>query len=1696
MNLEQLVFAVDTKQLDEAVAKLGLIANATEKVNRPMQKMKKVSEESAEALEKKAKAQDKVTTAEEASTAATKKSVTQLERQQDILKFMTEGYSRGQAAILATAKAAGALQDELQALGKVVVTQRTLMGTDPFDKSIGAMQALANEYKVMQSVQRLYNGGLELTKAQMEDLTRERIRLIEKFKIERDSLTGTKRTYTELRQELKDLKQAYVQTANAENAIASSMKNHQKETIAAAKANEYIERELEKVRFATQNVNSEFSKGASNNILKFEQALKKSGMSLQQQGLLLDEFRQKQLALNKAGGNKQVDYLSRALGPQITDIFVGLATGQSPLMVLLQQGGQLRDQFALAGVAGQDMAKMLTTAATSMISSVKQMALAVGGLLVNAFVGAGKAVLNFGMTITGLNPIIESINLSLKAMEATGNTGLGFKALTMVIRGLAAAATVLTGILTGVGIAALISYGVATYQVIKQEDNLVKALALTGGSLGLNKDSAIALAREMNGVGVSTSAAIDVITAMAKEGGFLTSQIQAVTLAATELKKYGGVAIEDTVKSFAKMQDDPVKAMYELAKATGLVSVETIRAVAELEKQGRTTEATALAIKTLADVNSQQVNRMKADYNSFSLAIIEMGSGIAKFFKDSFRAMVYSTDPRKALEDRANYLRGELKGGFITPAKREAKKEELRLLEKSIGLLDSSAVAEQKAAEAKMRNAQLDQEADRLRAASLPKIKKAQEQILEWQNKKNELLALGNTRGADGFQMAIDKANKEIADELKKKDKDITYPGREAADAWADAYKNAKNILDDATGAVNKLNRAEQALMEYRQSTFFSKHSVEMQQYVITQLESASAAYKQAEADKAAAKEAEKAVKAREQYAKSYETFSNQLESINLRSEEEVRAEAAGLQVRLDVLGKTEEQALKINRAYEYNEKLAKIELQYAKDSLRIKQALVKLQDDPAAYAAAIVQQMKLDEDRAERIKSLNKEVAVQAAEDFQKEFDRIRDSLADALTTALFEGAEAGKKKLRDILVAELRKPITIQIQAVVQTVMNGLTGGAGNSIFGGGSSGGIFNNLLSKGTGLLTGGSSIAAGVGTEAALGASFESYMGSQGILASSGGTSAGLMGAVGAAMPYIGAALAVASLLESPKGGPKTEDRTSIAKSITDQYKAIAKEFGLSTANTHFTAFSSQDTMGDALTQLEVALTRENGVVYSRNERLGGFENVGRSPEELQAAISEETLRVIFAALLTSDLEEKYRKYINNLGDNATVEDMQNALARLSTARELEARLLSMTSSEEERIAEARRLELAALDAMLHPLMQQIYLQEDLARNVEKANATLDKAFNEASTVVNREIQKIESDYDSARKALETTSEAMKKSSDALKSLNDLLKGTLSKYATDATTGIGRTAAQAQINSALQAARQGTFVEADKIRDALEVYSAPSSQLYSTLEEYIFGRKQEELTIKELQELTGTQLTTEELALEELKKQGDALEATKDAQIKGMRDLLTAAQDQINAINGVFTATMTVSEAMNLLASAINGARSAGAATGNTSNPVVATNAVTDIYKNLFGTTPDTEGLEFWTNKLMQGESLASVTAQVKTSGDWVNANLPKYADGGLAFGPSMVGERGMEVVDFQTPGRVYTADQTRGMFADRTEEVQELRALNSRLERVEASLVSIAFTNHTVAKKTTEMVDRGVIALNNPEGETLEVSSV
>jgi len=81
---------------------------------------------------------------------------------------------------------------------------------------------------------------------------------------------------------------------------------------------------------------------------------------------------------------RQATAQQRALAPQLTDITVGLATGQSPLMVLLQQGGQLKDLFGGIGPA----VRAVGGAVAAVITPVTVLAGAIAVLAISYVKGA------------------------------------------------------------------------------------------------------------------------------------------------------------------------------------------------------------------------------------------------------------------------------------------------------------------------------------------------------------------------------------------------------------------------------------------------------------------------------------------------------------------------------------------------------------------------------------------------------------------------------------------------------------------------------------------------------------------------------------------------------------------------------------------------------------------------------------------------------------------------------------------------------------------------------------------------------------------------------------------------------------------------------------------------------------------------------------------------------------------------------------------------------------------------------------------------------------------------------------------------------------------------------------------------------------------------------------------------------------
>lgn len=132
----------------------------------------------------------------------------------------------------------------------------------------------------------------------------------------------------------------------------------------AAKAADEQKAALQRLAAQLDPISDGFRKIADNQKL-LESAKSKGMLSTDQYDSLSGKLKQMrseleltQAQLGKTGMSaRQTAFAMRMIPAQMTDIVVGLSTGQSPFMVLMQQGGQLKDMFggigpAIKGVGG------------------------------------------------------------------------------------------------------------------------------------------------------------------------------------------------------------------------------------------------------------------------------------------------------------------------------------------------------------------------------------------------------------------------------------------------------------------------------------------------------------------------------------------------------------------------------------------------------------------------------------------------------------------------------------------------------------------------------------------------------------------------------------------------------------------------------------------------------------------------------------------------------------------------------------------------------------------------------------------------------------------------------------------------------------------------------------------------------------------------------------------------------------------------------------------------------------------------------------------------------------------------------------------------------------------------------------------------------------------------------------------------
>lgn len=1204
LELAQLKFAVDTSELKTAVDLVKTLGDATRELGQDVSKLAtadknaaaaslmnakarkenaqaaaqeakntkaavaetskkvKAEKEAADATTQRVQAENKAAEASTRSAKAAKSNTDMLQRQQDVLEFMTQGYTRGQARQMAMYKSTGALTDQLKEMGNVLQSQNRLIGGDPFDKSSSHIRKMQQEVTELTHGLKYLDQGMIGSSDQLRGFTRDSIRLVEAAKSQGRSIFSIRDALREQRQEYQSTIGVHSQLIAQEREQERLSKERAKALVNQAKANDYVTNEMNRAENALQGLNGQLQISSSNRILKFEQALNKSGLSVEQRTAQLEKYKAVILATDAARAKsasrasmeqseRQVNLLARSLAPQISDVLVSLQTGMNPFTVMMQQGMQVRDLIQLSGVETEKLGEAFKRAGQGMITTSLAAGKAIGSMILGVIVDAGKMVTDFGLRVTGLGSHFKVLRDNFIGMAASGDKFLSF----LGNAGLAIGrfSSLAVGLGVALPVAAILGFALGLRQVIKEENELAKALALNAANLNISHSAAIQYAKSFDNVAASTRQVIGVLTEMAKVGQFSKEQFDLVVTSAIEMERYADVAIEDTVKSFAKMKEKPVEALLELAKTTGMVPPAVQQMVLELERSGDSAGATALAIQALADVNETQISRMKEDYNGFSMFIINLGGGIKRFFAEAFKDLFYAGDARTQIQTRIAKINQQINNSLfarlgITKESLEQRKADL---EHELRVMDITEAAQEAEVKANSESARLKEKAQAAHISALSEEEKHKIKLRDIDKDIAKAREQQDLESLASFEKLRKKTVEDYEEKLKKKNKQKKGPSENFAERSLYAFSKA---AIEAENRSEDLTRSQLKLLQIMEDPRWAGLSNAEQSRIKAQAEEAITYEKAARSaewlNKMEADAANYALERAEKRADAAKTLEESLKETTRA----IDAESKALEFQSGLIGKNSEERAKSLEFY-------KLQIEYEEE-------LRKIRENPnAGYDPAwrATQELKAYENLQKKKENLQTKYDIEYNQ-------KLTDDLTDAVMTGLIEGGKAGKKKLRDLIVAELQKPIQVFIQATISNIFGGgnggLTGGSGgwlgaalDYITGGSGSGGGFgqgimstvSSFFTQGSGKGIGGmvqnavTNAFAHYGTASTYGTAFGSQQTAMLAAQESGmGTAAGGSGA-GAAAGWAAFAYAMYKIAENSYKKDWTENSAGLSK---------------------------------------------------------------------------------------------------------------------------------------------------------------------------------------------------------------------------------------------------------------------------------------------------------------------------------------------------------------------------------------------------------------------------------------------------------------------------------------------------------------------------------------------------------------------
>ncbi|MBZ2208469.1 phage tail length tape measure family protein [Massilia soli] len=276
--------------------------------------------------------------------------------------------------------------------------------------------------------------------------------------------------------------------------------------------------------------------------------------------------------------------------------------------------------------------------------------------------------------------------------------------------------------------------------------------------------------------------------------------------------------------------------------------------------------------------------------------------------------------------------------------------------------------------------------------------------------------------------------------------------------------------------------------------------------------------------------------------------------------------------------------------------------------------------------------------------------------------------------------------------------------------------------------------------------------------------------------------------------------------------------------------------------------------------------------------------------------------------------------------------------------------------------------------------------------------SVDDSFSVMQRIANAEKDRATKAHEVTMKRLQSSIDLETEAVAKRRALSDSVNSTLSQRG----TGLDRNGAQAQIQAAIAIAKaSGVLPSADSLKEALSVLSRDSGDTFATLQDQLRAEAQTQNSLAELGKLSDAALSVEERTLKALEDQKAAAQSAYEAQIASIDSMVSAQQEQIDALKGLDTRGLTIEQAIEGVRLAIL------AAQGNAFSG--STKSINDAYKSALGRAPDAAGLEYFKDRAAAGSSVSEIVAAIKNSPeakaqDLYKSLLGRSGDaGGIAY---------------------------------------------------------------------------------------------